>query len=492
MSGRVKIKRNDPCPCQNGAKFKHCCLGKVDWQAIFDRKLDFRPYLSVRGRNLFFASLVSEALQLDLTHPISLKDYKAAFTAEAVRRIHEALLAAWPVGMDIVQALRGLSGDVSGLYVGNYGPQYIARALLRHSIYANKIVLFDPFVYPPSVRDEYNPILNPEQYRAQTLKNVNLWYALLPWIHAGIVVVIRAPFDFDPRLNWDLLKAQERKMERSAELRQAMEECLRDRDTADEERFAFEHRVLSAPDSYLREKFREHGIGTDQSEVEEVLAFVRAERERNPDFLEPFGPRSQGRLSVMTSGASYSGAKLTAALTGSYLFTDISFRWKEIEFDRKSHSAENQLWAPFAKALQNAPFSYLDNVRLEHALALRQEQRLGSLRGFFTRVWRSVRQENEFDSANALLLSEELGHEVREAEQEWKKIDTDLLKMVSAAGGGTLLAAGPLIASGHAFFLAAAVAVSGLAPIAVSTRLRQSFPDRFPAAFFMKIDASRS
>jgi hypothetical protein len=62
------------------------------------------------------------------------------------------------------------------------------------------------------------------------------------------------------------------------------------------------------------------------------------------------------------------------------------------------------------------------------------------------------------------------------------------LKIVGTAAGGGLLAAGPLIAAGHAYFLAAATGVAGAVPLINSTRKRRSFPDRFPAAFFMKVE----
>src|ERR1700722_1247698 len=92
------------------------------------------------------------------------------------------------------------------------------------------------------------------------------------------------------------------------------------------------------------------------------------------------------------------------------------------------------------------------------------------------------------DSANALLLAEELGEQIRNAEQEWKKIDKDLLKIIGGAAVTGILAAGPLIAGGYANFLAAAVAVAGAGSLLDSTLKRRSFPDRFPAAFFMKVD----
>lgn len=483
------INRNDPCPCVSGKKFKYCCSGKVDWNMIIQEGRDHREHLSVRGRNLYFAGRISESLQLNaLRKTPSLNDYKAAFTAEAVRKIHEAVMEAWPPDIDIVQLLSGQSADVSGLYIGDYDSQYLKRAIVRHSIYANRILLIDPFVYPASVRDEYNPIVNPDQYRAQTLKNVNLWFALLPWIEAGVVALIRPPADFDHRLNWDLMTSQLKKFDEDPELKKASEESVDELSIRHRQKLMYQQLLLGAPDSYLRQKFEEFGLGRSGVKVDDFLKSIHQEREQDADFLEPLGPKSEAQLFMMTTGASYPSAKMTAGITGSYLFTDIYVRWREIELDRESHSAENKVWAPFAKALQNTSLKYLNNLRLEHALTLRKEGRLESLRGFLGKVWKDASTGDQFDSANAVLLGEELAERVREAEQEWKKIDRDLLKIVGAQAVTGLLAAGPLIAAGYADFLAAAAAVGGVASLVHSTLQRRSFPDRFPAAFFMRIE----
>ena len=419
MPRRSKINRNDPCPCVSGKKFKHCCSGKVDWEAMIREGRDYRAHLSIRGRNLYFSSRISDALQLDtLGRSRSLKDYKAAFTADAVRKIHEDVMEVWPPDLDVFEVLHRSSGDVSGLYIGDYGSEYISRGIVRHSIYANRILVVDPFVYPNSVRDEYNPIVNPAQYRAQTLKNVNLWFALLPWIEAGIVEVIRPPADFDHQLNWDFLKAQERKFEENAELKQAAKESVEELSKRHKQTFIYQQLLLGAPDSYLRRTFQELGLGKEGFTVDQFLNSIHEERERNPEFLEPLGPGSDSQLYTITTGASYPSARMTASVTGSYLFTDLHVRWREIELDRESHSAENKVWAPFAKALQNTPLRYLNSLRLEHALTLRKEGRLESLRGCLRKVWAAACTENPFDSANSLLLAEELGERVREAEEE--------------------------------------------------------------------------
>lgn len=489
MARQSKINRNDPCPCLSGKKFKTCCSGRVPWDSIVQGGGNHLDHLSIRGRNLYFTTRISEALQLNtLGKTRSLKDYKAAFTADAVRKIHEAIVEVWPPNIDILEVLKRPAGDVSGLYIGDYGPEYITRGIVRHSIYANKILLFDPFFYPKSVRDEFNPVVNPAQYRSQTLKNVNLWFALLPWIDAGIVEIIRPPSDFDHKLNWGFMESQRRKFEEIPELRKASEDSTDELSKRHEQRLMYQQLLLGAPDSYLREKFEELGLGKEGCTVDEFLKSIQEDRERDPDFLEPLGPESEFQLFVLTTGACYPSATMTANITGSYLFSDLYVRWREIELDREFHSAENKVWAPFAKALQTTPLRYLNSLRLEHALTLRKEGRLESLRGFLRKVWKDACTENPFDSANSLLLSEELAERIREAEEEWKQIDRDLLKIVGTAAISGLLAAGTLIAAGHAEFLAAAAFVAGAGPLTNSTLQRRSFPDRFPAAFFMKVE----
>jgi hypothetical protein len=297
MARPTKIGRNDPCPCLSGEKYKDCCLGKTDWEAIPASDFEQIPYLSVRGRNLLFVTRVADALQMG-TLGKSRKDYKAAFTAKAVREIHEALVEVWPRNLDITSALERRPDDVSGLYIGDYGLDYLKRAIVRHSVYANRIILFDPFIYPYSVKDEFNPLLNPEEYRTQTLKNVNFWFSLAPWIEAGIVSLIRAPGDFDPQLNLELLQAQMAKFEKNEELQRISKESVDEFSRRHQKRLAREQLFLGAPDLYLRQKFEELNLGRNGLTIEEFLKSVHEERDHNPDFLEPMGPKSSSQFSV--------------------------------------------------------------------------------------------------------------------------------------------------------------------------------------------------
>jgi AraC-like DNA-binding protein len=488
MAKSNKIGRNDLCPCGSGKKYKHCCIGRVDWNDIFRSKKDWRPYLSIRGRNINFVNRIAEILQIDTGKVKNLTDFKKGFTKVAVREIHEAILEVWPPNADIKNILESTSDDVSGLYIGDYDIEYISRGIVRHSIYANKILVVDPFIYPKSVRDEYNPILEPDQYRTQTLKNVNFWFSLLPWIESGVIEVIRTPADFDTRLNWESMNRQKQKFEDIAELKEAAEVSVKELENRHMEKQAKTHLILSAPDSYIEGLIKKLGLEKDGYTAKDFLKYVHKQRESDPNFLEPIGPDSEsGQLHMMSSGASYDIAQLTASLTRSYLVTDLYVKWREIEMDRSLNNAESRVWSPFAKALQESPLKFLNNLHLEHALKLRKEGRLESLRSFLLKVWKHARTEEAFDETNVRLFAEELREEISLAEQEWDKIDQDLLKIVGGEVGAGFLAAGPLIAAGHGLFVGAAAVAVGATTLAASYKKRRHFPDRFPAAFFMNI-----
>jgi hypothetical protein len=200
-------------------------------------------------------------------------------------------------------------------------------------------------------------------------------------------------------------------------------------------------------------------------------------------MVGPDGKVSQ--LIVTTSGASYDMAKRIAALTKSHLITDLPSRWKEIELDRSEAGIDVGNWSAFAKAFHNVDIRYLNNVPLDLALRLRQEGRLEPLRLFLRKVWRSAGPETSYDPSAAENLAAELHEKIREAEDEWAKIDRDLLKWLR--GIGTLAA--PFVVKSGGEWLAAAVAAvtAGVGSLAVAAHQRAGFENRYPAGFFLKL-----
>ena len=491
MRERVKVGRNDTCPCGTGLKFKACCEGKVDWSNILRSDPSKAiENLSVRGRNLLFVQRILAVLGFDSEKPPkSLLEFKKAFSPAAVRSINEAIVEFWPKKTNIQTILARSKVDVSGLYVGEYQPDLLLRAVNRHCLYANKLILIDPFIYPLSVKEEFSPLAHPEEFRTQTLKNVHMWLHLLPWIQAGLVEFIRTPADFDPKLLWESMLLQKKKLEENEEFKAVLDATVKSKVDEYTEREGFRMLVLSAPDRYLLKLFRQLNLGTEEYGEKEFLAYIHEMREQDPFFLEPLGndEGTSAEFHIMTTGASYEIARITAALTGSYLVTDLEPKWKEIELDREQSGIHQPEWSPLAKAFQNINLKYLNALDLPHSLALRKEGRLESLRTFLKKMWSAAVTEKPFANQNALYLADELEAAVISAEEEWKQIDRDIIKWFGGEAAAILLSAQPLIASGHADLVAAAVLMAGGTTLASSYLKRSGFQDKYPAAFFMNL-----
>ena len=491
MPQRVKpIAANAECPCGRLAKFKHCCRGRVDWDYLRATDSDgVIRNLSTRGKNLAFLNAVSDALQFDSEQPPkSHAQFKRAFTAKAVRAIHEAIADLWPDQADLKRVLLEESTQSSGLYIGMYDPSRVTRGLARHSLYADRILLIDPLMHPLRVKEELNPLAHPEQHRTMTLRWVTLWIALLPWIDDGIVGFVRAPGDLDPELGLACYKVTQQRYDKHPELWALSEAAAtQERDSRDYQDFR-EDLLLRYPDDVLRRQALERDPDLTETDLDSFIADIRRRRDEHPYHLDwvDDGPGGSDLMS-MSSGTNYEQAKIIATLSKSHLVTDIAARWREIELDRADSNIDDGAWSPFAKAFHGLPFRFLDDVPLTAALTLRREDRLGGLRGFLRKAWDATAKDHPFDPAAAVSFAGELESHVREAEAEWRAIDTDLLKMVGTFASAAAMSAPNLIASGHAHWLGTAAVLAGGAALLTAQRQRRTYPLRHPAGFFVDL-----
>jgi hypothetical protein len=417
-----------PCPCGRTARFRDCCDGKVDWPRLLasGHSPDVIKHLSARGKNVLFANEMGRILQLD-AQPQNAKwsDIKRAVTPEVVRALHEAVAAIWPDRDDLNRVLYEQRAEQTGLFVGTYQPEPLVRAIARHALYSDVMLAFDPFRHPLSLRDQFNPILNPKEHRVNTLIGLRLWWLLLPWIDAGIVRIIHTPADFDPYLALSALETAKERKDKTPELQSVLAAEIDERmDTMDEVR---EFVDLSIPNEEVERRVREQYPDITDEELDAMLSELEHRRKQHPFFIEPVDMNGkQGDFLMFGAGAPYDIAKLVASETAGYLITDQRYRWKEIELDRKSSGIDDQRWSAFAKALQSANLRFLDAADIKLAVRLRQENRLEDLRLFFRRVWKKVSSAESFDEAASVDLAAELDDRVREAEDGWRGINHDL------------------------------------------------------------------
>ena len=170
--------------------------------------------------------------------------------------------------------------------------------------------------------------------------------------------------------------------------------------------------------------------------------------------------------------------------TNSHIITDLSYRWKEMEFDRKSNGVHVDEWSPFSKAIQHSELKHLNGLAFEDLLKLREDGYLDDMRAFLRRVWSSCSGDDSFDKNNIENLSAELVEHINIAESEWKSIDSNIVKWFGSESiMGTAI--GVSVASAG-WIPAVAVAAAGAVNLGQAARERHRFMSRYPAAFFIK------
>jgi hypothetical protein len=288
MLEKFKFGPNYPCPCLSEKKYKKCCSGKVDWEGLY-KSADENPsnYMSARGKNLQFINKVAGILELDQLTGTPLSTIKKALRDKnKIRSIYECLLDIWPSEEDLNRILQKEKGHHSALFSGTYQPEKLFHGMCRHSLYADRILLVDPFLYPGSVRPEYDPLENPEQYANTTLNNLWIWFGLLPWIDAGIVSFIRSPDDFDLKLRWDSMVLSQEMLDKHNEIRECAKQDRADGFPEFKERFK-ESFTLNQPAEKLRKAAKELYPDLDTTKIGEVIAYFEKKEKLRPILLIP-------------------------------------------------------------------------------------------------------------------------------------------------------------------------------------------------------------
>jgi hypothetical protein len=275
MNGTLRIGRNNPCPCGSRKKYKVCCQGKVPWSEIVREGASaVARHLTARGKNILFLTTIAEALQLDkASGQAEWADIKRACTPEAVRNIHLAVTEIWPDEADAERILRQQTASTSGLYVGGYEPDRVLRGVTRHALYADRLLLFDPFTDPRAVKPRFSPLERPEEWRATTLRHLRLWWSLAPWIQEGLVAFVKRPGDFDLDLLWQCNLREEERLAKNKDLQAALHQEAETDPIVDEGGALREYLVLLTPDDRIEAQFlEEHPQSTEPQRAEFLAA----------------------------------------------------------------------------------------------------------------------------------------------------------------------------------------------------------------------------
>ena len=155
-----------------------------------------------------------------------------------------------------------------------------------------------------------------------------------------------------------------------------------------------------------------------------MIKYVEKKKRMDPLMIEDEPKPGESNLLIARTGANLEMGLYISQLTGSYMYTDIKFRWEEILSAGKMQAGRGELWAPLTKAFQGLSFKFLNNVDPKFACDVREDGRLESFRTFLRKIWTSLGTDPDPSKIDDIVrnFSDELKDEYNKTEADWKKM----------------------------------------------------------------------
>ena len=296
--------RNEPCHCGTGKTYKKCCL-------VLDEQRPARSGLARSSRtlaekNLALLGTVSEIFGLERPWD----KVKQGMTDAQIREFYRFVANLWPLDTDPGHALPPPDTNLRALYLGENDPELMLHNVFRFCLYADQILLVNPFENPNVMADEYNPIVHPGEWRIQTLRRVYQLKLLTPWIEAGLVILIPDPGDFNRSLRvktWGL--AAERLKGWKAIPSDIDELVMKERT-----RKSF----LMMPRHYLERTIREVHPDISDEEVRSLVMHLESDRANDPLLLNDTLDRMPAQMMTTNMGANLEMGMYICHATGAF------------------------------------------------------------------------------------------------------------------------------------------------------------------------------
>jgi hypothetical protein len=378
-----KVGANDPCTCGSGKKYKKCC---------YDKPEDERPSSSersIRERNLQFIHILIRILGFNKTQDWA--EIRRALTDQKIADIHKAIAILWPPETDLMALLPRPDAKVSrALYSGLLDPRVAYGNVSSFSLYADEILIINPFPNPNIIRKEYNPIDNPGQYRQETLKNTVLLISLFSLIESGRLNMIPDPSNFNPALREQIMSEAQKRRDQ-VKLDEKSIEPMRKLMMEDYKRFIF-----NGSEERLRSFLKKENPEINDEELGQTLEYIKKRNEEDPlAMLHPSSPgESGGQITMSHLSPNLELGMFLAQATGSFVLTNHLYRWSEICSSVNYFYGNYQSpWERIASHITNFDMDFIQYLDpKDFSLALKDGE-LRYMRVAFRNIWNAVQSE---------------------------------------------------------------------------------------------------
>lgn len=369
-------------------------------------------------------------------------DIKRKISPNHIKELYKLIAWLWPPDIKIEEFLPKPSNNLRALYIGNMRPQTILQSVGRYSLYTDEILVMNPFLNPWQIRSKYNPLICPEKHIQDTWKWVLFILKLSPWIIDKQVCLLPDPLNFDISLRDNIFNLAKIRMSEHEEEFKSYFSTHR-KDFSDDFDEILRDMYMNMSNDGIRSRIKEINPSTSNRQIDDLILYIQKKKKNDPYFIESL---SKNELIVSRTGANLELGLYISQLTGSYLYTDIEWKWKEILSAKNEIKDNKDSWDSLSYAFKELDFKFLDGIDLEFIHNMKKDNRLSSLRNYLRKTWSAISDNKKQDykniHSNVRDFIDELKEETSKAEYEWKDIDNKLKKwLLSRTGIGSLIIA---------------------------------------------------
>lgn len=413
----------------------------------------------------------------------SWSDLKQKISGDEIREFYKVHASLWTPQSDWASMLpEQKMGELRGLYLGDIRPDITLKNLIRFSLYSDQLLVVDPFHNAWTLRPEYDPIANPDQYKADTLKLLHFLFSVGPWIDTGVLCLIPDPGTLDASFKWETARLAKTRIG-DREINQADLDAGYETGRADLMRV-----ILALPEDQLIACIEGAGSKLSEEEKRNILSYARQKLRNDPIALEqpPGDNKTTGQITALRSGANLETALLLCNVFGAFPYTNMMSKWEEIVGARDALNETARVWSPLTKAFQDLDFRFLNDVDPKFIQRIRDEGRFESFRSLLRRVGKEAAQVSSLSTLDSFVrdCKDELMSEYQNARSEWSKIDESFLKWAGSSVAGSVVT-GHLVPDIAAW---SAGTINVIAQLGVRYLRHQQFRKSNPMSVFIDLD----
>lgn len=351
------------------------------------------------------------------------------------------------------------------LYFGYPDMFSTINLLARYSLYCDQLIVIDPFSIfrEMNLRSEHSPFREPQAWVRQIVRDGVYLCSIEDWVRNDLVFATAFPLLFhDPqrRKHQDIMRTRLDRMppEQFDEIVHEMTETkfyteftpteLRTMEPASSD-FETLQNLVAEPGWW--ERVSPYMAGVSKETVLRTLEDMKRQKqqidtatkrlEKEPRRYEWALKREfEPRMDVMGSGMNLLDAMWFADIMGAHLVTDRRTIWNEIlteQTEEKQSEKVKQSMSALAEAFQKLEFYFLNDIPLNFALQIRNENRLVGFRTYLKDFWNKIRREDQTEDQRLATIQgfrDNLATQYQQFKSEFDEIRKTVLNKIAVAG----------------------------------------------------------